>query len=82
MTETEEKVDTLDKRKPAGLKPTVYQIYLSLLWGGNHVSIKASLEYGSPLQVGWMRFVLGGTVTLAYMLLRKESFKVNKNIFR
>ena len=75
----EEKVDTLEKRKPAGLMPTVFQIFLSLLWGGNHVSIKASLEYGSPLQVGWMRFVLGGTVTFAYMLLRKESFKVNKN---
>ncbi|MEC9437881.1 MAG: hypothetical protein VX917_00425, partial [Chloroflexota bacterium] len=61
MTDSEENVDTLERRKPAGLLPTVFQIFLSLLWGGNHVSIKASLEYASPLQVGWMRFVVGGT---------------------
>ena len=82
MADSEKKLDTFEKRRPAGLLPTVFQIFLSLLWGGNHVSIKASLEYASPLQVGWMRFVVGGTVTFAYMLFRKESFTVNKSEIR
>ena len=82
MTSPEQKIDTSEKRKPAGLIPTAFQIFLSLLWGGNHVSIKASLEYGSPLQVGWMRFVLGGMVTFVYMLLRRESFLVAKSEVR
>ena len=82
MANSEQKTGTFEKRKPAGLIPTGFQIFLSLLWGGNHVSIKASLEYGSPLQVGWMRFVAGGVVTFAYMLLRKESFLVSKNEVR
>ena len=82
MTSPEQKIDTSEKRKPAGLIPTGFQIFLSLLWGGNHVSIKASLEYGSPLQVGWMRFVFGGMVTFVYMLLRRESFFVAKSEVR
>lgn len=77
-----EKIYALEKRKPAGLLPTAFQIFLSLLWGGNNVSIKASLEYGSPLQVGWMRFVAGGFVTFIYVLLRKESFFVAKSEIR
>ena len=82
MTSPEQKIDTSEKRKPAGLIPTAFQIFLSLLWGGHHVSIKASLDYGSPLQVGWMRFVLGGMVTFVYMLLRRESFLVAKSEVR
>ncbi len=40
------------------------------------MSIKASLKYGEPLQIGWMRFALGGLVTLIYMIARRESFKL------
>lgn len=71
-------VNTKTRRTPAGLFPSIFQIFLSLLWGGNNVSIKSSLIYGSPLQVGWIRFVLGGIVTVLYMGIRKESFKLQK----
>ena len=65
-----------DPRRPAGLLPSVFAIFISLLWGGLPVSIKASLKYGAPLQIGWMRFALGGLVTLIYMLARRESFRL------
>lgn len=47
--------------------------------GWHNVSLKASLGYGEPMQVGWMRFVLGGAATLAYMLARRESLSVSRH---
>ena len=49
------------------------------MWGGNNVSLKASLEHGAPMQVGWMRFVLGGIVTLAYLAVRRESLAIARH---
>ena len=69
-------------RRPANLLASGFQVFLSLLWGGNHVSIKVSLEYAPPMQVGWLRFVLGGFITLGYMVLKKESFKIAKTEMR
>ncbi|MDE2688001.1 MAG: DMT family transporter [Chloroflexota bacterium] len=60
-------------RRPAGLVPSGFSLLLAMMWGGNNVSLKASLDYAAPMQVGWMRFILGGLVTLAYMLIRRES---------
>ena len=65
-----------EKRKPAGFYPSIFQIFLSMLWGGNHTSIKVALDYSPPLQIGWMRFVSGGLVTVIYMCFRRESFLI------
>ena len=65
-----------ETRRPAGLVPSGFALLLATMWGGNNVSLKASLAYGAPMQVGWMRFVLGGVVTLAYMLVRRESLAI------
>ena len=72
----------VDLRRPAGLFPTLFNIFLSFIWGGNSVSIKVSLDYSSPLQVGWMRFVLGGLVTLAYMAYLRDPVRVFRNEVR
>lgn len=69
-------------RRPAGLIPSGFALLLATLWGGNNVSLKASLGHGEPMQVGWMRFVLGGAVTLAYMLARRESLSVARHEIR
>ena len=66
-------------RRPAGLIPSGFALLLATLWGGNNVSLKVSLGHGEPMQVGWMRFVLGGAVTLAYMLARRESLSVSRH---
>ena len=71
-----------DPRRPAGLIPSAFSIFIALLWGGLPVSIKTSLKYGAPLQVGWMRFILGGLVTLVYMAARRESFRLEASEVR
>ena len=71
-----------DARRPAGLFASSFSIFLSLLWSGLPISIKASLDYGAPLQIGWMRFMLGGVVTITYMVARGESFRVSRREMR
>ncbi len=71
-----------DSRRPAGLFGSAFSIFIALLWGGLPVSIKTSLKYGAPLQIGWMRFVLGGLVTLLYMAVRRESFSFKSSEIR
>ena len=70
------------KRVPAGFRASLFQVFLSLLWGGNHVSIKASLAYGSPLQVGWLRFFLGGLLTVPYVFSRGETLMLLRREIR
>ena len=65
-----------DPRRPAGAFASAFSLLLATLWGGNNVSIKTALDYGAPLQIGWMRFVLGAAVTLGYMLARRETLAV------
>ena len=65
-----------DPRRPAGAFASAFSLLLATLWGGNNVSIKTALDYGAPLQIGWMRFVLGAAVTLGYMLVRRETLAV------
>ena len=66
-------------RRPAGLVPSGFAFLLATLWGGNNVSLKVSLEVGAPMQVGWMRFILGGIVTLAYMTARREHLGLTRS---
>ena len=49
-----------ESRRPAGLTPSSFALLLAILWGGNNVSIKVALGHGSPMQIGWIRFVIGG----------------------
>ena len=65
-----------DARRPAGALPSAFSLFIATLWGGNNVSIKTALDYGAPLQIGWMRFVLGAAVTLGYMIARREPLAV------
>ena len=73
---------SVDPRRPAGLFGSAFSIFIALLWGGLPVSIKSSLKYGEPLQIGWMRFALGGLVTLVYMVVRRESFSLKPSEIR
>ena len=68
-----------ETRRPAGAFGSAFSLLIATLWGGNNVSIKAALQYAPPLQVGWMRFVLGIVVTAGYMLIRRERFWVERS---
>ena len=68
-----------ESRRPAGLTPSSFALLLAILWGGNNVSIKVALGHGSPMQIGWIRFVIGGIVTVGYMAARRESFAIARH---
>lgn len=51
-------------------------LFLAVLWGGNAVAVKVGLLDCPPLRLGWLRFVLGGIVVLAYAWARGESLSL------
>ena len=79
MQTRDTKAPTVETRRPAGLFASSFALFTVVLWGGNNVSIKVALERGSPLQIGWIRFVLGAVAAIAYMAVRRESFTVSRH---
>ena len=54
-------------------------LVLSAVWAGNPVAIKIGLMDAPPLRLGWMRFVLGAVVVLAFARFRGESLRIEKH---
>ena len=80
--DTDLRASDTEVRRPAGLIPSSFALLLASFWGGNNVSIKVALDYATPMQVGWMRFILGASVTLAYMIARREPFGIARHEIR
>ena len=66
-------------RRPLTLRAGLFALLLSALWGGNPVAIKAGLADAPPLRLGWLRFVIGGIVVLAWALITRRSLKVARH---
>ncbi|NCG34399.1 MAG: EamA family transporter [Dehalococcoidales bacterium] len=73
MTKKTEKRITPDK------KGVLLAFMLSILWSGNPISIKIGLEDAPPLRLGWMRFILGGLVAIAWAIYNKEKIFLRKS---
>ena len=73
MTKKTEKRITPDK------KGVILAFMLSILWSGNPISIKIGLEDAPPLRLGWMRFILGGLVAIAWAIYNKEKIFLRKS---
>ncbi len=52
--------------RPLDWRGTATALLLSALWGANPVAVKIGLADAPPLRLAFLRFVLGGLVTLAY----------------
>ena len=52
---------------------------LSAFWSGNPVAVKVGLMDAPPFRLGWMRFVLGAVVVLAFACFKGESLRVEKH---
>ena len=62
---------------PQQLTPaaTGFAAFLAALWGGNAVAIKAGLDDAPPLRLAWLRFVIGGLVTIVWALQTKQPIR-------
>lgn len=67
------------QRRPLTLRAGLFALLLSALWGGNPVAIKAGLEDAPPLRLGWLRFVIGGVVVLAWALATRRSLRLARH---
>ncbi|MBI4305807.1 MAG: DMT family transporter [Chloroflexi bacterium] len=56
----------------------MFALFLSILWAGNPISIKAGLEDAPPLRLGWYRFVAGGIVVLIWALIVRADLRVKR----
>ena len=69
---------------PKQLTPpaTAFALFLAALWGGNAVAIKAGLDDAPPLRLAWMRFVVGGLVTIVWALWTRQEIKPKRSELR
>ena len=56
-----------------------FAVFVSALWAGNPVAIKAGLEYAPPLRLGWYRFVSGAVVILAWAIYTGADLRVRRS---
>jgi len=68
-----------DQRGPLSGRATAFALLLAALWGGNPVAAKAGLDDAPPLRLGWMRFVIGSVVVVAWALSTRQSFRVRRS---
>lgn len=59
-----------------------FAVFVSALWSGNSIAIKAGLEHAPPLRLGWFRFVTGALVILIWAIYTKADLRVRKSEFR
>lgn len=67
-----------DRRRPLTLGAGLFAFFLSALWGGQPVSLKAGLADAPPLRIGWMRFALGIAVVLLWAVAARQSFRLKR----
>ncbi len=64
-----------DRRRPLSLGPGLFAFFLSSLWGGQPIALKAGLADAPPFRIGWMRFALGLVVFIVWAFASKQSFR-------
>ncbi|MDP6824039.1 MAG: DMT family transporter [Dehalococcoidia bacterium] len=70
------------RRRPLDLKAGLFVFFVSTLWSGNSIAIKAGLEYAPPLRQGWMRFVVGSIVILGWAIHSKSDLRIHRAEWR
>ena len=53
-------------------KGTGFALFLSTLWGGNAVALKAGLVDAPPLRIASMRYLFGRIVTIIWAFWTKQ----------
>lgn len=56
-----------------------FAVFVSALWAGNPIAIKAGLDHAPPLRLGWYRFVSGAVVILAWAIYTRADLRVRRS---
>ena len=56
-----------------------FAVFVSALWAGNPIAIKAGLDYAPPLRLGWYRFVAGAVVILVWAIYTRADLRVRRS---
>ena len=70
---------TIDlRRRPLDLKAGLFVLFVSTLWSGNSIAIKAGLDYAPALRLGWMRFIIGSVVILGWAIYTRADLRIHR----
>jgi len=70
--------DAAARRRSLTPAAALLAFLLSTVWGGNMVALKAGLDDAPPLRIGWMRFLLGSVVVLAWALVTGRDLRIHR----
>ena len=68
---------TADPRR-LDLNGIALTLLASLIWGGNTIAVKASLQDLPPFRLAWLRFIVAGLTILVWAWLTKASLRVRR----
>jgi drug/metabolite transporter (DMT)-like permease len=66
------------EHRPITKRAGAFAVFISALWSGNSIAIKAGLEYAPPLRLGWYRFVTGAVVILVWAIYTRADLRVRR----
>ncbi len=69
----------LTEHRPITKRAGAFAVFVSALWSGNSIAIKAGLEYAPPLRLGWYRFVTGALVILVWAIYTRADLRVRRS---
>ena len=61
--------------RPLTPPAALFALFLSILWSGQPIATKAGLDDAPPLRLGWMRFIVGGIVVVAWAIATKADLR-------
>ena len=67
------------EHRPITSRAGAFAVFVSALWSGNSIAIKAGLEHAPPLRLGWYRFVTGAAVIIVWALYTRADLRVRRS---
>ncbi|MDP6824040.1 MAG: DMT family transporter [Dehalococcoidia bacterium] len=67
------------ERRPLTVRAGAFAVIVGIFWSGNSIAIKAGLDYAGPLRLGWMRFVAGSLVILAWAIYTRADIRIRRS---
>lgn len=67
------------RRGPLTLKSGLFVFFVTTLWSGNSIAIKAGLDYAPAIRLGWMRMLAGAVVILGWAIYTRADLKIHRD---